>query len=215
MIFVTSDTHFFHDRPFVCQQRGFENIDEMNETLVDNWNRVVTEEDTVYHLGDVFLGVGNDYERAGELLRRLHGKIRLITGNHDQEAKLQYLWECVPGVVSIKRMEWIKWRKHTVVLSHYPVITGGSSGNPMYSAVYCLYGHTHQKEAYRKDIPLGLNVGVDSQNLYPVSRDDAMLCLRQHCLDGGVFRKPGAVEEDRTKMDTETEQEGESHEENK
>ncbi len=99
MIFVTSDTHFFHDREFVWKKRGFENVDEMNEVLVENWNRVVSEKDTVYHLGDVFLGVGTDYEKAGELLYRLHGQIHLVTGNHDQEPKLAYLQEHVPGVV--------------------------------------------------------------------------------------------------------------------
>lgn len=164
----------------------------MNEALVDNWNRVVSGEDTVYHLGDVFLGVGNDYEKAGELLSRLQGQIRLITGNHDQEAKLAYLQENVPGVVSIERMEWIKWRKHTVILSHYPVVTGGRTGNRLYSAVYCLYGHTHQTDPYRADIPLGLNVGVDCQNLIPVPLDDAMMELRQHCLDNGVFHSADA-----------------------
>ncbi len=192
MIFVTSDTHFFHDREFVWKKRGFENVDEMNEVLVENWNRVVSENDTVYHLGDVFLGVGNDYEKAGKLLSRLHGKIHLITGNHDQEAKLAYLQENVTGVVSIERMEWIVWRKHTVVLSHYPVVTGGRTGNRLHSAVYCLYGHTHQTDPYRTDIPLGLNVGVDCQHLSPVPLDDAMMELRQRCLEIGVFRSADA-----------------------
>ena len=113
MIFATSDTHFCHDQPFIWQKRGFSNIDEMDETLVANWNSVVGEDDEVYHLGDVFLNGGENYEKAGAILRRLHGSIRLITGNHDTDRKLDYLRENIPAFVSIQRTEWIRWRKHT------------------------------------------------------------------------------------------------------
>lgn len=97
----------------------------MNEALVENWNRVDPEEDTVYRLGDVFLSVHDEYEKAGELLRRLHGQIHFIIGNHDTEGKLIYLQENVPGVISIERTEWIRWRKHKVILSNDPAVTGG------------------------------------------------------------------------------------------
>ena len=53
--FFTSDTHF--DDPYSIEyfQRPFESVDEMNRLMVEKWNSVITENDTVYHLGDFTL----------------------------------------------------------------------------------------------------------------------------------------------------------------
>jgi calcineurin-like phosphoesterase family protein len=50
----------------------------MDETMVDNWNRVVRPKDTVYHLGDVVIA-----RRNLETVKRLNGRKILIRGNHD------------------------------------------------------------------------------------------------------------------------------------
>ena len=68
-IWLTSDTHFGHDKEFVWQARGFNNITEMNQTIVKNWNSVVDHEDTVYLLSDVMLG---DRERGLYYLKQLN-----------------------------------------------------------------------------------------------------------------------------------------------
>ena len=71
-IFVTSDTHFGHDRKFLYSPRGFKSIQEHDEAIIQNWNSVVEPDDTVYHLGDVMLG---DNEHGMECLKRLNGNI--------------------------------------------------------------------------------------------------------------------------------------------
>ena len=79
-IFVTSDLHFGHDREFVWKVRGFNSVMEMNEEYVKRWNRLVTNEDDVYVLGDLMLGnnnVGIHY------LNQLNGNIHVVLGNHD------------------------------------------------------------------------------------------------------------------------------------
>ena len=60
-IFFTSDTHFNHDREFVYSSRGFKTIQEMNGTLVKNWNETVGNDDDIYVLGDFFLGIDFNY----------------------------------------------------------------------------------------------------------------------------------------------------------
>jgi calcineurin-like phosphoesterase family protein len=75
MLFFTADTHFGHANIIKYCQRPFSSVEEMNETLIANWNRVVAAEDTVYHLGDVALG------DAKPVLDRLKGKIVLIVGS--------------------------------------------------------------------------------------------------------------------------------------
>lgn len=87
-IWVISDTHFGHENilKFIDKDgsyfRGdlFNSVQEMNETMVDNWNSVVKDGDKVYHLGDVFFGPKEDFKN---LWSRLKGSKRLIVGNHD------------------------------------------------------------------------------------------------------------------------------------
>ena len=68
-IFVTSDLHFCHDRAFVYEPRGFSNVEEMNQAIVERWNAVVQPEDIVYVLGDIML---NNNEEGIRLFNSLN-----------------------------------------------------------------------------------------------------------------------------------------------
>ena len=79
-IFVVSDTHFGHKKviEFEREHRPFATIDEHDRELVARWNAVVKPKDTVWHLGDVFLGKDSHL-----VLGELNGIKRLVLGNHD------------------------------------------------------------------------------------------------------------------------------------
>lgn len=79
-IFFTSDTHFHHANIIKLSHRPFKDVHDMNEQLIANWNKVVTDKDTVFHLGDFAFG-GND--AWDSILSQLNGKIYLILGNHE------------------------------------------------------------------------------------------------------------------------------------
>lgn len=55
-VFFTSDTHFTHANIIRFCSRPFKNVEEMDETMIANWNRVVGENDIVFHLGDFCMG---------------------------------------------------------------------------------------------------------------------------------------------------------------
>ena len=55
-LFFTSDTHFFHEGIIRFCNRPFGSVEEMNETLIRNWNEKVPEDGTVFHLGDFAFG---------------------------------------------------------------------------------------------------------------------------------------------------------------
>lgn len=80
--FFTGDTHFSHKNVIKYCNRPFESAAEMNETIIENWNKVVTKSDIVYHLGDV--AFEKDVEKRDKLLSRLNGEKHLIWGNHDK-----------------------------------------------------------------------------------------------------------------------------------
>ena len=78
MIFYTADLHF-HYEPFL-PSRPFGSVEEMARVLIARWNAAVSEDDTVYVVGDV------GYNRGlvpGDALAQLRGHKHLIRGNHD------------------------------------------------------------------------------------------------------------------------------------
>ena len=42
-VFFTSDTHFWHENIIKFCNRPFSSIEEMNDTIIENWNKVVDE----------------------------------------------------------------------------------------------------------------------------------------------------------------------------
>lgn len=120
--FYISDTHFDHVNIIKLCKRPFADVNEMNEAMVERWNKVVTNSDTVYHLGD-FAWKRNEYWRS-----RLNGHIVWVPGNHDQNAPTldKAYWEIQDG----------QWK---LVLFHYPIV----SWNGFHRGAYHFYGHVH------------------------------------------------------------------------
>lgn len=76
--FYTSDLHIGHKNILKFDNRPFFNLEEMKETIINNWNGVVSDNDNVYVLGDMFW---NNSEIA-EVMSKLKGNKFLIKGNH-------------------------------------------------------------------------------------------------------------------------------------
>ena len=51
-----SDLHLMHNQEFIYKPRGYDSAVEMSEDLVNKWNEVIHEDDTVYVLGDLIFG---------------------------------------------------------------------------------------------------------------------------------------------------------------
>lgn len=168
MIYVTSDTHFNHDKPFLYEPRGFSSIQEMNETLVKNWNETVSKNDIVYVLGDFFLGT--DYDFIKDTIEKLNGNIYLILGNHDTNAKWQF-YTTLPKILSVRYADIVVYKKRQFYMSHYPTMTADLQSNPD-QAILNLFGHTHSKDKFYGDSPYMYNVAVDANDNRPVSMEE-------------------------------------------
>ena len=172
-LFFTSDTHFYHPNIIRYCNRPFNSVEEMNETLIRNWNEVVPPDGRVFHLGDFAFGGDAEWRSA---LSRLNGKIYLILGNHDiQNVKS----EVMERFEAVTQQMLINVDGQKIILNHYPLLTFGGS----YHNIWQLFGHVHsgpytqtvEESARGKDIPRLINlfptqydVGVDNNEFRPV-----------------------------------------------
>ena len=169
-IWITSDTHFGHDREFLYGKRGFEYVTEHDAAIINNWNSIVKSDDTVYLLGDVFLG---DQDHGIECLKQLNGQIHIICGNHDTDTKIK-LYEQCENVVEIKLAERLKYGKHNYFLSHYPTLSGNITDDGCWrKTTWNCCGHSHTQDKFA-DLDKGpiIHCELDAWNNYPVSIDE-------------------------------------------
>jgi len=130
--FYIADMHFGHANIIGLDNRPFETVKEMDETMITNWNKVVQSGDIVYVLGD-FLWK----PKSVDIIKRLNGQKVLVKGNHDRVRSREYK-ECFVKIVDY---EETKDGEHKLVLSHYPIIAynGSFRGRKIH-----LYGHVHE-----------------------------------------------------------------------
>ena len=156
-LFFTADTHLNHTNIIKYCNRPFSSTQEMNDTIITNWNAVVRPGDSIYHLGDFGFG-GN----CQQIFKRLNGNKFILKGNHDRSEVFGYGWGWVKDVYVLKHEGKIIW------LSHYPHRSWPHS----FHGSWHLFGHVHGRMA---PYGLSLDVGVDANRFAPVSFDDLLV----------------------------------------
>lgn len=155
-IYFTADLHLNHDNVIGFNDRPFEDVREMNETIVETWNSFVDNDDHVFVLGDVALG---NPRHLTDLLYTLNGNLYLIRGNHEKavmksrENRSRFVW--------IDDNYILKERSTgaTIYMHHYPHRTWRDS----HRGSWHLYGHEH---ADIEHIEWGKSMDVGVDNAY-------------------------------------------------
>ena len=134
----------------------------MDEAMIEKWNSVVREDDTVFHLGDFCLGRKMGY--ADNYFRKLNGKVYIAQGNHDAWMKDAAFFPNTKNsyVQRIEQQYELNISGRKIILSHYPM----RSWNHSHYGSYHLYGHVHGN---LPDFGLSIDVGVDTNNFTPYS----------------------------------------------
>jgi len=154
----TADNHFGHERTLELSKRPFLSVKEMDWTMVGNWNAIVSDEDTVYHLGDF-----GDPEMA----KYLNGNIKLLPGNYDTEEvqlRLVKLGVGRYGAPDGVNMEKLVVDSHAFSIVHEPTTNNGQAMD----GTFMLFAHVHKLCMIKRN---GLNVGVDCHNFTPIDMD--------------------------------------------
>jgi calcineurin-like phosphoesterase family protein len=197
--FFTSDTHFGHKNIIKYSNRPFKDVDDMNWQIVNNWNKTVSPDDVVYHLGDVALGPWTEWDN---ILTRLNGYKILVVGNHDRIFKGEK-----KGMQDRFATLYAKWfdevhDNHSVSiegtqvnLSHFPYDGDSHDGDRFTQfrleddGTILVHGHTHAEWAakgvdsrvsWSKKGTLQIHVGMDSWHYTPVPEERVVELIKEY-----------------------------------
>ena len=134
MNYYISDLHIGHANVIKFDNRPFKDTDEMFQTILTNWNKTVTNKDTVYILGDFIWAKENQW---CDIVKQFKGHKVLIKGNHDPK---QFSDKTKKLFLDIKDYAVVTDGVNKLVLSHYPIICYTKDYSPN---VFMLYGHVH------------------------------------------------------------------------
>jgi len=157
MVFFISDTHFGHRA--ICKYRPeFESPKQHDETIISNWNKVVTNKRmVVWVLGDMCIS-NKEYDMKS-IISSLNGRIKLLTGNHcNLEDYKDTKIEIQRGITK----EYGFW------LSHAPIHPDELRGHKN------IHGHVHNKTINDSRY---INVCCENIGYTPISLDEIR---RQH-----------------------------------
>ena len=160
--YVISDTHFNHSRILEYCQRPFDDVEQMNEVIINNWNKVINEDDIVYVLGDFCFG---NKTMLKEIVSSLKGRKILVLGNHDNLTKSAY-YEA--GFETVTKSPIIV--DSDFILSHHPI--QGDLGK-----FYNIHGHRHKLPNEVQFSPRHFDIGVDDHNFFPHNLDTVIKTL--------------------------------------
>jgi len=175
--FVIGDTHWGHSKslsfltPDGSSLRPFSSCEEMDETMVERWNAVVHQKDTVYHLGDVAI------PRSGlKNLAKCNGRKILIRGNHDT-FKLKDYAEYFEDIRGAFFYPGDSTMRGGLIFTHVPVHPSCLSGH--YWGNVHGHLHCHQIIDDGKVDRRYYNCCVERHNFYPVALDTIKDYFRQ------------------------------------
>jgi len=150
--FFTSDTHFGHKNIIDYCKRPFSSVEEMDNKIIQNWNKTVSKKDTVFFLGDFC--VGGNFENYR---KKLNGNIIFIKGNHDKKTIIQDMI--------------IDYGEHFWHLAHNPKDC---------CSEFNICGHIHEKWKIQiqKNNEIFVNVGVDQWDFRPIEIKDILNLIK-------------------------------------
>ena len=181
MIYLTSDLHLCHNKNFLFQPRGFSSIEEHDKAIIDNINKIVKQQDTLYILGDLLLG--DNMEGEKKLHQIQCEDVRIIRGNHCTDVRV-HLYEHSLGYQVLGCATLIKYKKKNFMLSHYPMLTQNmDDGKKPWQKTWNLCGHSHTKNKF-DPITHSIHVELDAWDNKPVEIEEILELIRNEGVRG-------------------------------
>jgi len=155
--FVIGDNHFGDARILrYCRNDKFFTVDEMNRYMIQQWNNVVRNKDTIFINGDLSRYENeNDYQ----FISKLNDKKILIRGNHDNMNDDVYTSNGIFKVYDYPIMY------EYLLITHEPYFVNNNS--PFVN----IYAHVHNNDNYKHYSSCGYCTSVEVNNYTPVKME--------------------------------------------
>lgn len=136
--YYIGDCHFGHENILKHDGKNggkiFYSIEEHDNLIISNINKIVTPQDNLYFLGDVSC---YKPDKTAELIEQINCKNRfLIRGNHDRFAKDGRCKKLFQGIYDMKQIED---NGRQVILSHFPIMMWQGQ----HRGTIHIYAHVH------------------------------------------------------------------------
>lgn len=160
----------------------FQTMEECDEAIINNCNKVIGDGDKVYCLGD--------FAFSSELVKkyrlRLNGNWSIILGNHDPADPEAWTWRMPSGQRAFQKV--ISWKQFgpvgerpIFVACHYPLHPMTMSQHHENTMkMVCVHGHEHRNKVMdgaREDLRY-LNICVENTGYAPLHYDDIVKIIK-------------------------------------
>lgn len=165
-VYLWSDQHFRHSRVIEYAGRPFANVEQMNQTMINNHNNTVNDGSVVVFGGDITFG--NEAINK-EVMEQMKGRHLFIYGNHDFNHGGRYNTKFMKEAAACALFQYeINGNMYDIVISHYPILCD------LPDNVINIYGHTHQH------VMLGLRFSmcVEQTNYKPKSWNEFLVDIK-------------------------------------
>lgn len=168
----------------------------MHQDIVNQWNQVVPNEATVYHVGDLsFLKskTAEDQKPLYDILNRLNGDIVFLKGNHDYSKNWKHHQTAIESGLLRNGLTFenspykeirikLNGRNKKIVMCHYPIV----SWNNVHHGSFLVHGHSHN--SLTLDLGKAIDVGFDAlyenySMCYPISIEDVVDIMAQKSIN--------------------------------
>jgi calcineurin-like phosphoesterase family protein len=133
----------------MAKKRGFSSSEEHDNLIIENWNKTVTKNDTVWILGDITMEKTSPYP----LLNQLKGIKNVVLGNHDEPQHVPELLKYVNKVCGCVKLK-------DCILTHIPIHI-----SEINRFKYNVHAHIHDKVI---DHDKYINVCAEQINYKPI-----------------------------------------------
>lgn len=167
--FFTSDTHWGHSNIIKYSKRPYKDVEEMNEMMLQEWNKIVKPQDVIYHMGDVSF---MPFPKLKNYLYRMNGTIHVTLGNHDKDITRNQSELLRQGkIASITHYRELNMGGEFIVLFHY----GQRVWNKSHRGSIHLYGHSHGSlPPHGKSVDVGVDCKEITHEYRPIHLDEVI-----------------------------------------
>jgi len=174
-LFFIGDTHFLHDKIVKYCDRP----EDHEELMIRNWNLIVSDNDTIIHVGDIAAAIDGREQHLIDIFKKLNGKKLLAKGNHDHKSDEWYIENL--GFEEVSPYYILD----DILVCHYPIRTNEYSKPKEVANIeklkkvisdnnikHIVHGHVHNRTT---DLENHYNVSVEAINYTPIEINELLV----------------------------------------